>query len=92
METNTLTRQNSDGSTTVYTEEVKGIPAKYVMGAVVAVAGLVLLFKGNKKGKPSFFRQYVTPLIMAAAYKKVMEVIENKIGSKDAEIPAHSGF
>ena len=88
MQKNTMEQTNAAGTTTRYVEETTGLPAKYVLGAVVGVVGLVLLLKGNKNGKPSFFGKYITPLIMAAAYKKVMEVVEGAVKSPAKEEPA----
>jgi len=79
MEKSIIEQTNSDGLTTRYTEERPEIPMKYVAGAALGALGLVLLFRGKgNKNKPSFFRQYITPLIIAAVYKKVAEAVENK--------------
>ena len=82
-----MARQGADGSTVTYTEEITGVPAKYVLGAAVGAVGLVMLLRSRKNGKPSLFRQYVMPLILAAAYKKIISTVEKSLQSKDAEMP-----
>ena len=87
MEKNTLEQTAPNGDTLKYTEEITGLPPKYLLAAGVGALGLILLFAKGSKGKPSFFGKYITPLIMAAAYKKVMELAEGMKQPKDAEMP-----
>ena len=78
------------GNTTRIIKEDKGLPTGYIVGGALGLVALgMILGKGKKNGEPSFFKKYVLPLVMAAAYKKVMEVVENKLTHKDSEmVPA----
>ncbi|RZJ86534.1 MAG: hypothetical protein EOO20_18100 [Chryseobacterium sp.] len=58
------------------TNERPSLDSGYILAAAVALIGFSLLIKGKKNDKPGFIAQYITPLIMAAAYKKVLEVFE----------------
>ena len=84
MEKNILEQTTPSGTTTRYTEEKTGIPTKYVVGAAVGVVGLALLLRGGKKnGEPGFIKKYIMPLVIAAAYKKVMETVQNAVQEKE---------
>lgn len=91
MEKNILEQTNAQGVTTRYVEEDNGLPLRYLVAGGIGIAALVLMLKGSRKGKPSFFSKFVMPMIMAAAYKKGMDMLQNTLSSKeDAEIPAHA--
>ncbi|MFT3981849.1 MAG: hypothetical protein QM687_15390 [Ferruginibacter sp.] len=68
---NTIEEITPQGDTIRFTEEKPYIPASYVIGAGIGLAALSFLVK--KPGKTSFFRQYITPLLMAVVYQKLME-------------------
>lgn len=58
------------------TNERPSLDSGYILAAAVALIGFSLLLKGKKDEKPGFIGKYITPLIMAAAYKKVLQVFD----------------
>ncbi|RYY49317.1 MAG: hypothetical protein EOO06_07475 [Chitinophagaceae bacterium] len=78
-------------------EDKTGVPVKYLVAGAIAIAAVSLLAGKKKKSyavrrpeakKPGFFRQYITPLIVAAAYKKLTEVVEHSLRQREAQQPA----
>lgn len=78
MNKDTMMGEESKDLSTQIKETARNLtPGQTAVAATAGVAVLYLLFKKRKNNKPSLFRQYVMPFVMAAAYKKAMDVAQH---------------